>query len=396
MAGGNTDAALASFQHARDIDPQQPGLHLKLGDAYLQMKRWQDAQTCFDRALELDPDSAAAFLGRCRSLLPRRQHLAAAEAALDSVGLVYYNPMGHFLLGVALHRLNRLRPAIEALSVAVIQNPDFPEAHRRLAHIFDTRMKDPETAAHHRKLARDASHRLKTVKLDRKSRGVFAKRRPMTSDQSPPAPLGVRPATVPEPVATAKKPVPWRQTVIVVSGLPRAGTSMVMQMLQAGGIPLLADNHRPPDKDNPRGYFEYQPVKGLRQTDEWLARAAGKAVKVVAPLLDGIKPGPEYRVVLVERDLEEVLGSQRKMLENQERDGGELSDTRLKTIYAKQIRQVKRTLSENGVPLLCLDHRRCITDPSAEADRINAFLGGRLDTSAMAAAVDPALYRQRG
>jgi hypothetical protein len=263
-----------------------------------------------------------------------------------------------------------------------------------MEYIYAKRLKDPEKAARHRRLAGDAARRMRRLKKAGGSADPAMLRRPLTSDQTPTAPSAPLPESESPPDPPDRCP-PLSRAVVVVSGLPRAGTSMVMQMLQAGGLPVLADEDRQADEDNPRGYFEYEPVKRLRQDNAWLDQARGKAVKVIAPLLDSLKPGVAYGVLMVERDLDEILQSQERMLARQARSGSELSGSRLKAIYRKQLRQIKRMLSENHVATLFLDHRLCVTDPAAASDRINAFFGGCLDASAMARAVDPTLYRQR-
>src|SRR5262249_30630691 len=102
--------------------------------------------------------------------------------------------------------------------------------------------------------------------------------------------------------------------IIIVSGLPRSGTSLMMQMLDGGGVPVLTDNIRAADTDNPRGYYEFEPVKATKRDATWLPAARGKAVKMVSQLLYHLPPGETYRVLFLERDLEEVLASQEKML----------------------------------------------------------------------------------
>ncbi|HNY87520.1 MAG TPA: hypothetical protein PKN23_13545, partial [Candidatus Hydrogenedentes bacterium] len=101
--------------------------------------------------------------------------------------------------------------------------------------------------------------------------------------------------------------------IVVVSGLPRSGTSMMMRMLAAGGMPLFTDGVRAADSDNPLGYFEHEAVKRLREDASWVPGAAGKAVKVVSALLPALPEGFQYRVILMRRPLEEVLASQRRM-----------------------------------------------------------------------------------
>jgi hypothetical protein len=188
-----------------------------------------------------------------------------------------------------------------------------------------------------------------------------------------------------------------RDFVTVVSGLPRSGTSLMMQMLQAGGLPPLTDGTRPADPDNPRGYFEYEPVKRLRQDASWVGGAVGRAVKVVHLLLPDLPPGHEYRALLMRRDLAEVVRSQRVMLERSGKKGAALGDEQLAAVFAQQLAKVEAWLAaQPHFRVLEVPHRDAVTDPAAVAARVADFLGGGLDVEAMARAVDPALYRQRG
>lgn len=191
------------------------------------------------------------------------------------------------------------------------------------------------------------------------------------------------------PVGAADRPV------IVVSGLPRSGTSMMMQMLDAGGHPVLADDERRADGDNPRGYLEYEPVKALRADASWLPRARGRAVKIIAQLLPALPPDLPYRVVFMERDLNEVLASQQKMLERQGQKGPQPDDAVLARLFKQSLAQVRQLLEQRRIPTLYVGHRETIENPPGVAARVNAFLGGDLDQKAMATAVDGGLYRQR-
>ena len=186
------------------------------------------------------------------------------------------------------------------------------------------------------------------------------------------------------------------QPITVVSGLPRSGTSMVMQMVHAGGVPAVADGVRRADDDNPRGYFEFERVKALRTDKGWLDAAAGKVVKVVHMLLAELPDDRDYRVLLLERDLDEVLASQRKMLDRLGKTGGGLSPDRMKAAFTAQLRAVDAMLAGRPrMPVLRLVYRDVVADPAASAAAINAFLGGGLDEAAMRAAVDATLYRNR-
>ena len=183
--------------------------------------------------------------------------------------------------------------------------------------------------------------------------------------------------------------------ITVVSGLPRSGTSMVMQMLNAADYPCLTDGVRQADADNPHGYFEYEKVKRLRQDWTWLPEAKGKAVKIIAQLIPFLPPQFSYRVMFMERNISEVLASQRVMLQRQGKSGGNLSDVQLSNIFERQVREVKRGLAQRGTLMLDVAYLDALQRPIEVAEKIQVFLGENLDVCAMAAAIDPNLYRQR-
>lgn len=187
-----------------------------------------------------------------------------------------------------------------------------------------------------------------------------------------------------------------RDFTTIVSGLPRSGTSMAMQMIVAGGIEPLTDSLRAADADNPRGYFEFERVKNLRADKAWIDDARGKVVKVIHMLVPELPDDRAYRVVFLERDLREVVQSQSTMLARHAKAGGALPPERLAAIYEQQLRQVRSWLGARGnFAVLAVRHADLIRDADTQARAINAFLGGDLDTSAMAAAVDPSLHRNR-
>jgi Sulfotransferase family len=181
--------------------------------------------------------------------------------------------------------------------------------------------------------------------------------------------------------------------VTIVSGLPRSGTSMMMRMVEAGGLPALTDGVRAADADNPLGYYEFEPVKRTSQDPSWLDRARGRVVKMVHLLLMDLPGGYVYRVILMRRDPDEVIRSQRKMLERAGRPSGD--PAALKRVFAAQMDTVRRWLDAQP-HICCLDvsYNAMIAGPEAEARRVAEFLG-LTDRAAMIAAVDPALYRNR-
>lgn len=186
------------------------------------------------------------------------------------------------------------------------------------------------------------------------------------------------------------------QPVIVVSGLPRSGTSLMMQMLRAGGVPVLSDEQRAADEDNPRGYLELERVKNLRTDKSWLGEAHGKAVKVIHLLLPELPDDREYRVIFMHRALEEVVQSQAKMLERSGKQGAALGADRLVAVFKNQLAQVSAGLHKRcNMRVLSVEHARLLASPREEAQRVAEFVDRQLDVDAMAGAVDQNLYRNR-
>lgn len=170
----------------------------------------------------------------------------------------------------------------------------------------------------------------------------------------------------------------------------------MMQMLAAGGIPPLTDQIRTADESNPRGYFEFDAVKRLRTDRDWLDQARGHAVKVIHLLLRELPADLawNYRVVFMRRPLEEVLASQRAMLEREGKKAAD--DAVLARVYSAQLADAERWLTrQSSFSVLYLEHRALFNRAVPVVEELNQFLGGQLDTSAMLSAIDPALYRQR-
>ena len=393
LAEGDAETALKHLYRAETGGLRNPNLFLRIGDAELKRKRLKAARKAFDRALTLDPGNTAAHLGLCRFLLAAGQNKEAVDQALKAVGLSYHYPMAHFLLGVTLHRLNRISEAIQALEIAVLQNPNFPEAYRRLAYIYRKRLNDPERSRTFGQRAREAVVRLKALKKLREIPPVETPFFPLasTTDDGLEKTDATGPLKSP-PFETSD----LARTVVVVSGLPRSGTSMMMQMLDAGGLPVFTDDMRKSDADNPRGYFELEKVKTLPKDSGWLKEAEGRAIKIVAQLLAHLNRGCRYRIIYMERDLEKVVRSQRKMLARHGKDGASVSDEHLMHLFAGQEKMIKSMLAAKNLAVLYVRYRICIEDPRRIAREINGFLGESLDETAMSNAVVPDLYRNRG
>lgn len=189
------------------------------------------------------------------------------------------------------------------------------------------------------------------------------------------------------------------EPIVVVSGLPRSGTSMMMRMLEAGGVPVLSDGERSADVDNPKGYFELERIKDLeKDTDKSYLRAArGKVVKVISFLVKELPDENDYRVVFMRRDLDEVLASQRKMIDRLQAGDTAAQEEAMKEAFRNDIVRVRLLCrSRPNFELIEVSYKQTVSDPAATCRALNAFLGGGLDEAAMRAAVDASLYRNRG
>ncbi len=189
---------------------------------------------------------------------------------------------------------------------------------------------------------------------------------------------------------------PTQRPITIVAGLPRSGTSLMMQMLDAGGIPVLTDQIRQPDDDNPRGYYEFEAVKTVKEEPAWLERAPGHAVKMVYRLLYDLPGGYTYQVVFTRRKLEEVIASQETMLRRNGKGAGGLKEEQLVDIYRRQLLQFDAWIEGRpNFSVLYVNHHEVLNDTERVARDVNQFLGGDLDVAAMIRVPDRSLHRQK-
>jgi len=187
------------------------------------------------------------------------------------------------------------------------------------------------------------------------------------------------------------------EAITLVSGLPRSGTSMMMRMLAAGGMPVVTDNIREANEDNPNGYFELEKIKELEKDDSWLKDEKGKAIKAIAALLPQLPKDLFYYVIFMQRNMAEILASQQKMLER--RGTAEKSDVPDEIMAAKYETYLKATCKwieqQENFHVIYVHYNEILRDPLGLAGKIDAFLGNGLDVEKMARVVDSSLYRQR-
>jgi len=336
--------ALEEFLAAEEAAPQMPKLNLQIGRGYTMLRQWEDATRAFQKELALDPESAASWHGLGLAQLRAGFPEQAVESLLQSVGLIYHFPFAHHHLGEALHALGEYERSVEAFEVALHMAPGLNRSRQWLERLYRDHLDQPGKAA-----------------------------------------------------AVSGAIVENVQGVItVVSGLPRSGTSMMMQMLGEGGMSLFTDEVRAADQSNPRGYYEHEAVKALMRNKEFLHQAQGKAVKVISQLLEHLPARYAYRVIFMERELNEILHSQHAMLLRQGKAKEEAMPLRLVSSFQQSLEKTRKWLPlQKNIEVLYVSHANVVADPLTQAASIRDFLKQPLDIQAMTAVVEPSLHRQK-
>jgi hypothetical protein len=188
--------------------------------------------------------------------------------------------------------------------------------------------------------------------------------------------------------------------ITIVSGLPRSGTSLMMQMLEAGGMAVLSDGERQPDKDNPKGYLEWERIKQLKKDASVIAEAEGKVVKVISEFVQSLPAGHEYRIVFMQRPLPEILKSQDEMLRrrgNADSIASSSAETyAIEEFFQKHLLEMNKWVAgQENMKMLRVHYHRVLREPRPVAEEVAVFLQVPLDIDAMVKQVDGSLYRNR-
>ena len=337
LGKGDVDGALSLLKIAVEKKPS-PEIWFQIGKIYRRTSQYQKAREAFEMAIKFEPDRAKYHRALAEVLVRLGEYEEAAETALTSIELVKYFPGAHYTLGEALEKLGDLENAKLAYETANRLKPKaFPRVEKALENIKE-------------KLAQPLELRDKAVNKYRENQ------------------------------------------IVLVSGLPRSGTSVMMQMLDKGGVSVLQDGKREADVNNPKGYYEYEPVMRLHRDNKWMGDAQNKVVKVVAPLLKHIDPKYRYKIIFMKRDLHEVVKSQQKMI-------GRNTDTlpiNLLNSYQEQLNQIEIWKErEPGVELIYIDYKDVLNNIDEVTEKVNSFVGTDLDKNAMASCVDKSLYRNQ-
>lgn len=395
MGRGNLKEAYRNVERAEEMNAASPNIYTQIGRLYEDLVQLDKAKSAYEKAVELDPDNALAFQGL--SNVYRRQGLnqETVDAALRAVGLLHRLPVAHFNLGVVLARGGQPQRAIVAFETALKFAPKMHNAHRYLATLHRTNGGDLKKAAFHRAEATKLLGRrpqLKTRTDDRSEKLFDLPEIPLRAERLKTL-LKERPDPKPPEKKTGK-------TFILVSGLPRSGTSLMMQMLEAGGVKIVTDRERAADIDNPKGYYEWEAIKQIAKKPELLDEEdmGGKAIKCISMLLQSMPIKHNYKVIFMTRPIEEVVASQRKMTERLGAKGADLDTEQLQRGLAAHRHEIVRWLQ--NVPhmdFIEVDYPTLIRQPGATIAPIVEFLGQeRLPShEKMKLVVDPSLYRKK-
>jgi len=373
----------------RKMRAYRPAFPLRIGEAYLKLRRWALAEAAFRRALRHDADNPVAHDGLAVAYLRQKKYEKAIDEALIAIGLAYHSPQAHFHLGEALMRNGDALHAAEAFEVCLRMSPDLGQARNYLIDLYESRLCKPEKAEEHKlffaqKNILTPPLNVSIIHIQSKSDTDFLESQNiLVFDETPELEF--------KSVARSTSPI------VVVSGLPRSGTSMMMQMLQKGGLPILTDNVRVADESNPNGYYEYEAVKRLDRESAWLKGAEGKAVKIIAQLLFFLPARYNYKIIFMLREMNEIIRSQQAMLTRQGKaDSQSPSAATLRRAYKQIIAKVIRWGElKHNVSLLYLNYADVIQHPQQQVVRIHQFLDGALNPAMMAAVVDATLYREK-
>jgi predicted AlkP superfamily phosphohydrolase/phosphomutase/tetratricopeptide (TPR) repeat protein len=319
---------------------RSPGLLHYRATNLMKLLRYEEATNIYLELIQLNPQDISATSGLGRSYFKQNVFDKAAEYALSAINMEFFNPNAHYQLGMALFKLAQYEDAARAFEIAIHQRPNFNRATSKLIRIFRDHLEQPKKAEPYVEMLRHFN----------------------------------------------------QEEIVVVSGLPRSGTSMMMQILDAGGLRVLTDGERTADKHNPKGYWEYTPVKNTLRDKDWLEEAGGKAVKVVAPLLHAIPLKYKCKVIFMERDLDHVLHSQQKML----------ADMRGESVVSfplsKKNRLLKQSLSakekahnRSNLEMMSFNYQEILKSPDEAIEALSSFLNFPLDTEAAKAIIAPEL-----
>jgi hypothetical protein len=340
-----------------------------------------------------------------RAALAARDFEGAIQHARTSLGLLYFQPKGHYLLGLAHYRLGEVAAAKDAFLTSVTMAPLFAAGFRMLGQIARLEH-DAQGQSEYALRLRHSREQLVALRDSKFAEIQQLSARPLHGGDDP----ETRPMPELQPRPEALVGVAPEELITLVSGLPRSGTSLMMQLLEAAGLPAFTDGRRAADASNEKGYYEHDQVAALLTSPDksWLAGARGHSLKVVAPLLAALPlkiqkstinnqqstiSSLHYRILFMEREMEEILDSQDSMLARLGKPTHPGAD--IAKAYRQQVRHAKTWLTGRGIPAMSVSYADLVHRPDEALPPLAAFLGVPEKLAAMRAVIDPTLHRAR-
>lgn len=336
--------ALKLLKQVSQKVPNNLDVHLNIGKACLHRHLWDEAEQAFIICLSIDETSAIAHHGLGISFLRRGKFDIALDEFFLALDNNYAYPNAHYHIGETLVRLTKYKEAAQAFKAAISLAPGMTKGHKWLADLYENELANPAEAKLH---------------LDFLANNI-------------------------------------KGEVIIVSGLPRSGTSMMMQMLSAANLELLKDNKRDADNNNPKGYYEYEPVKKLMVDKSWMPKAQGKVVKIIAQLLPYLPNDFNYKIIFMRRPMSEVLKSQQIMLGREKDVKSKAFPSGLNEAFQKQLDRVDEWIeSQPNIDFININYKEVIENPSVELESLVSFLDKEIDVNLLRSAIDGKLYRNK-
>lgn len=372
-----------------------PSTWVEAGWLWLELRRLPEAEKCFRRALELDVDSAAAYQGLSSLHLRRREYGLAIDAALDAVQRLHHLPTAHLNLGIALAREGQYDQALVALRRALGMSPELIAAHRWIAILLAKQNADDFMAGAHR-------HQAQSLRRARAKDAISARLRAGEDREIADLPsLAERERRAEEARPRRQFPATSGRRFVLVSGLPRSGTSLMMQMLAAGGLPAMTDGVRTANLDNPEGYLEWEAIKRIGREPQLLDQPGleHKAIKVISALLPSLPRVHDYRVIYMRRPAEEIAVSQSKMIAHRQTTGVAPSEVNMASALESHSRETLNFLrsQSSSFQVLEVDYPALVADPDSQVARITEFVGADLlpHPELMSSVIRKDLHRNR-
>lgn len=359
---------IKAIQKYRSLDKKKKkgqSYYAQMGNAFLKTGQWRDAEKMFKGLIDFNPEHHSAYLGLGIAYFNLKKYEKALDNFLHSASINFYDFVTHYNIGRTLIQLGDNDNGVNALETTLKINPNFGLARNILIDVCENKLNNYERA--------------NKYKIEGNEVAVESNK-----------PVQFQEELIIRPVSEKNNASP----VIVVSGLPRSGTSMMMQLLEAAGIPVFADGLRGADDNNPLGYYEHNKVKKLIGNNTWLTEVQGKAIKIVLPLLYKIPASLKYKIIFMLRSLDEIVESQHAMLVTNKKLKENTFNIGVQETFRNYLDYLEPwALKNKNVEILFVNYKQTIEDPFDTIKKISSFLDMVIDEKEVSKFVIKELYR---